>query len=89
MSINTTRRYYLLKRLRARERCLEEDAWIGKQAAEPGAALPSTFPSLTALADAGYTTAEDIRGASTSELRRFARLSQSQAEAVLTALAAL
>lgn len=87
--VKTTRRYYLLKRLALRRQCLEEDAFIGKQAAEPGTALPATFPSLSVLVTAGYSTREDLDGADVAELRRATTLTKPQAEAVLAALAAL
>jgi hypothetical protein len=88
VSVLTTRRYYLLKRLAARRDCLEEDAWIHKQAGEPGIDLPAGFPSRAALVAAGYSTREDVNGASVQELRRYACLSRSDAEAVIAAVAA-
>jgi hypothetical protein len=78
-----------LKRLALRRQCLEEDVWVNKQEAEPGVLLPATFPSLSVLSTAGYTTVEDLDGADTHELRRATGMSQRQAEAVLAALAAL
>ena len=63
--------------------------WIGKQAAEPGVALPSTFPFLSQLAAVGYTAREDLDGADVRELTRNAGLSKRDAEAVLAAFAAL
>lgn len=89
MAVNSTRRYYLLKRLYARRACLEEDAWIGKQQALPGVVLPADFPSLAALVAAGYSTREDLDGAAVAELEEFAKLTTREAEAVIAALAAL
>lgn len=85
----STRRYYLLKRLSLRSRCLEEDPWTSKQASEPGTALPSGFPYLTTLDPAGYTTREDLDGATVDELREFCSLTVEQAKRVLAAAAAL
>lgn len=63
------RRYYLLKRIAARE---QDDGlepfWHGKQLAEPGNALPVDFPLLTELECAGYVAIEDLDGASECEL---------------------
>jgi hypothetical protein len=88
--VKSVRRYYLLERLAA---CAREDFAIGsvfraKQEATSGTALPVDFPSLTLLAPAGYSTVEDIDGADLEELQ-CAGLTIKQAEAVLTALAAL
>ena len=89
MSVNSKRRYYLLKRLQARRHCREEDAWIGKQAALGGNALPASFPHLAALTAAGYSTTEDLTGAAPDELVEFVNLSFRDAAAVLAALSAL
>lgn len=89
MSVNSKRRYYLLKRLHARRFCYEEDAWIVKQAAIAGTALPASFPHLGALATAGYSTTEDLNGAAQAELVEFAKLNPRDADVVLAALAAL
>jgi hypothetical protein len=89
VAVNSVRRYYLLKRLFARQMCLEEDAWAAKQAATPGTGLPADFPARAALVAAGYTTREDVDGAEVRELRRFAKLSTAEAEAVIAAVAAL
>lgn len=89
MAINSTRRYYLLKRLDYRERCIEEDPWKSKQEGEPATALPADFPHSAELAAAGYTAIEDIDGSTVAELRRFCSLTSREAEKVLAALAAL
>lgn len=89
MAVNTKRRYYLQKRLHARRHCLEEDAWIAKQAAHVGTALPAAFPHLAALNSAGYSTTDDLNGATTDELVEFVNLSYRDAAAVLRAAAAL
>lgn len=86
--LNRPRRYYLQKRLRARQLCLEEGIWKGKQEDEPATALAPDFPNRAALVAAGYTALEDLDGASTQELKRFVRLSSQEAEAVLAATAA-
>lgn len=85
--IYTTRRFYLLKRIAASEAGERAIAsvWKTKQEAEPGTALSNSFPSRSALADVGYTTLEDLRGASIDELVSIG-LSTPEAEAVLAAL---
>lgn len=65
------------------------DVWHAKQDGEPGVALPAGFPTKDELAAAGYTTVEDIDGADVEELEDYVGISQFQATAVLTALAAL
>jgi len=88
------RRYYLHKRkyTLAREDGIT-DAWHSKQDEEPGTALPATFPSLTKLAAAFYTTVEDLDGADTVELTdpiaTGAGLTSRESAAVLAALAPL
>ena len=84
------RRYYLLKARAADDRCEEAsaDMWRGKQQAQPGSALPATFPVLEKLSCAGYTTVEDIDGADECELVD-AGLTRTEAEVVLAELAAL
>lgn len=88
---NSARRFYLMKRLSAREvgMCATELVWRGKQEAVPGTALPDGFPSRTALADVGYTAKEDLDGADCDELADYVGLSPSQSEAVFAALAAI
>lgn len=83
------RRFYLLKRQESK-RLYEglASVWQEKQEREPGQPLPGSFPSLTKLAAAGYTTIEDLDGADQIELRR-AGLSRSEADAALAALAKL
>lgn len=90
-TITTVRRYYLLKAQAAALLCdiALKLTWLGKQQGEPGVPLPSGFPSLAALTAANYTTVEDLTGAGTIELVEQASLTTKQAEAVLTALAAL
>lgn len=83
----SVRRYYLRKRLRARE--VGDDAlestWQAKQEAEPGSSLASTFPHVEALEALGYTTTEDLDGADVDELA-CAGLKRRQAEDVIGAL---
>ena len=88
MSVLSTRRYYLLKRLFLRRNCLEEDVWVGKQQAEPGVALPPEYPSLARLTELGYSTVEDLNGATSDELLDQG-LTKREAAAVLAALAPL
>ena len=52
-------------------------------------ALPLTFPLLSQLSAAHYTTVEDLTGADVAELRRRVQLKTSEAQAVLKALADL
>lgn len=69
-SITTLRRFYLLKRRKARafgDKGLE-GVWRQKQEAESGTALAATFPAFAALSSAGYTTEEDLDGADIDEL---------------------
>lgn len=86
------RRYYLRKRiyeLRHGSRSGQDGIWRAKQEAEPGVALPATFPFLSShLAPCGYETVEDLDGASVDELRELG-LTRLEAEAVLAALAPL
>ncbi len=86
-ALGSARRYYLSKRRQAEEagdRALAA-VWQSKQLSEPGEALPDTFPSREQLAPAGYTTFEDLRGASTEELVN-AGLPLYEAAAALAAL---
>lgn len=86
-SVGTPRRYYLGKRIDAAlvgDTALEL-AWAAKQEAQPGTALPTSFPYRTALAALGYTTTEDLTGADATELQ-FAGLTPSQADDVIAAL---
>jgi len=80
-------------RMRMNERRLGngqlESVWRYKQEAQPGNGLPSTFPFLTTLSDAGYTTREDLDGADLYELYAIAGLGQRDAQVVLDAFAAL
>ena len=87
----TARRYYLRKRLfEQRNHDPEglEAVWQSKQEAEPGTALPATFPFIDILSACGYTTEVDLDGANVDELRELG-LSRLQAEKVLAALAPL
>jgi hypothetical protein len=85
------RRYLLLKRLAFRE--TESFALQGvyrqKQEAQPGTALPAGFPFFASLTAAGYTTQEDLVGATRDELSRYVGISSRDADAVLTAFADL
>lgn len=91
MAIKTARRHALLKVYAHLARCEWELAavWRSKQDARPGTALAATFPLLTKLAAARYTTKEDLDGADAGELVTNAALSRQEAEAVLRAVAAL
>lgn len=86
--LNTNRRFFLLKRLSAREvgNGAIELVWKGKQEAEPGTVLPDGFPSKTELSAVGYTTDTDLDGADADELAEYVGLSASQSEAVFAAL---
>jgi len=89
--VGTARHYYLLNRLAADQRTefAVRDVWKGKQEAEPGTALPTSFPSYAALSAIGYTTKEDLDGADADELVETVGLSQSEAAAVMAAVATL
>lgn len=89
--VSNARRYCLLK-----SQATADDGewglsatWLGKQELRPGTALPLDFPLRVLLAAAHYTTAEDLEGADSAELRKRAGLNSSQAVAVFAALAAL
>lgn len=87
MTIGTPRRYYLLKRYAAKARRDPlEGTWRAKQEETAGAALPHDFPSRAKLVAAGYSTAEDLRGADAAELMTNASLSRREATAALAAL---
>lgn len=85
----TVRRYYLLKRLAARRMCEEEGVWISKQEGQPGTSLPPDFPFRAQLVEAGYSTSEDVDGASLDELYEFVGLFALEAATVIAAVAAL
>lgn len=89
--INTLRRFWLLSKIEASRRLEFAIAAVhlGKQQELPGTALPATFPYLSQLSAAGYTTKEDINGADQTELMENVGLGPIQANAVLSALAAL
>lgn len=86
----SARRYYLLSAQSESLNSfgLELDLYR-KQIEEPGVPLPIDFPHRAALATAHYTTVEDLTGAGTQELIDQVSLTTKQADAVLTALAAL
>lgn len=86
-SINTLRRFYLLKRLRARaigDKGLE-GVWRHKQETQAGTELAAAFPARAALVAAGYSTEEDLDGADVDELVS-AGLTYHDATAALAAL---
>jgi hypothetical protein len=87
--VRSPRRYYLLKRLAARRDCLEEGVWQDKQEAVGATALPDDFPYRAELAVAGYTTADDVDGATPDELLEFAGLDSRAAAFVIAAVAAV
>jgi len=62
-----------------------EFVWLAKQLELPGQALPDGFPHRARLADAGYSTVEDLEGVTVKELQQ-AGLSRREASAVLAAL---
>jgi len=82
----TPRRYYLRKRLASRlTRDGLEAVWHAKQDEVPGEPLAEGFPHRSRLASAGYSTVEDLDGATVKELQQ-AGLSRREATAVLAAL---
>jgi len=89
--IGTLRRFYLLKRITAKN--LDDLAlsavWQSKQEEQPGVELPATFPSKTTLAAIGYVAKEDLDGADADELIQYAGLTRRAADAVVAAHAAL
>jgi hypothetical protein len=89
-TIKSRRRYCLLKRryhLQSGDEALAA-VWRAKQALVDATALPATFPALSKLTAAGYTTKEDLDGADDSELVE-AGLNLSEARAAIAALAQL
>ncbi len=87
-TINSHRRYCLLKRLVTQSRDESITAqWRAKQEEVAGTALPSSFPNLSLLGTF-YTTVEDLNGADVAELRDLG-LTKKQAEAVIAAAAPL
>ena len=84
---SSPRRYYLHKRIAARQGLTEdlETVWQAKQEAEAGTALAATFPHRAALVAVGYSTAEDLDGADVEELRR-AGFTIRQAQEIIGAL---
>jgi len=85
--VPTPRRYFLLARQNAWDEGVAA-VWRAKQEAQPGTALPESFPARAALAAAGYTTVEDLDGANESELSG-AGLSTREARDVISAAKAL
>lgn len=89
--IKTPRRYYLSRRryfLTVEYDAAMAGAWRSKQEAEPGTALPSTFPFLSRLATECYETEEDLDGADECELID-AGFTQWEARTILAALVPL
>lgn len=87
MSVDSARRYCLLKR-RASAQRLDvplASAWHAKQLAEPGESLAEGFPLRARLAAAGYVAREDLLGATVEELQQ-AGFTSREAAAVLAAL---
>lgn len=84
------RRYCLYKRLNARDErnTALELLWKGYQEAQPGTELPGDFPARSKLVSAGYVADADLVGADADELRDYARLTPSEATAVLAAVEA-
>lgn len=87
MSVESARRYYLLKGQAAARRYdfPLASAWHGKQLAEPGESLAEGFPLRARLASAGYVAREDLLGATVEELQQ-AGFTSREAAAVLAAL---
>lgn len=82
------RRYYLLKMRAARstlDRALAS-TWQAKHDAEPGTPLVISTPGYSRLVAAGYTSVEDLDGATVAELVRETGVSRREAEAALAAL---
>jgi hypothetical protein len=87
--VTSPRRFYLLKRLVAVAACSSlASTWRAKQEAEPGTALPTTFPHRDRLVAAGYSTKEDLDGADATELA-WSGFGSRDATAILEAWAAL
>lgn len=86
-SLGSVRRFYLSKRRSALAAGDSDLAgvWRAKQEAQPGTSLPSSVPGAAALEAAGYTTYEDLQGASVNELVG-AGISLTDATAALAAL---
>lgn len=81
------RRYYGRKAQAARKEGNPlYEAWLAKQLGQPGTALPSDFPYLSALNDSGYYAVEDLYGADALELLRVANLTNQESARVLAAL---
>lgn len=83
------RRYCLYKRFNARDeqsRALEL-LWRGYQEAQPGTALPESFPARAKLVAVGYAAGADLFGADQAELQDYARLTNTEAAAVIAAAA--
>lgn len=89
-AIKSRRRYCLLKRrhyLKYGDETLAA-VWRAKQGLVDASLLPATFPALSKLTAAGYTTKEDLDGADADELVE-AGLNISEARAAIAALAQL
>lgn len=91
MAVKNARRYALLQSYveLSRDEMGLAGFWRAKQEERTGAALPVTFPFMSRLTAARYTTEEDLDGADADELQANAGLSRREAQAVLTAAAAL
>lgn len=85
--IPTARRFYLLLRRNAWDEGIAA-VWRAKQEAQPGTVLPDPFPARASLAAAGYTTVEDLAGATEDELIN-AGLSTHEARTALKAISTL
>lgn len=88
----TYRRYLLLKELAARALGFDglAAAWKGYRLERTsGTALPDTFPFRALLTSIGYSTYEDVDGATIDELLRYTPLGTVDAQSVLTAHRAL
>lgn len=86
-TINSVRRYYLLKRFASQQACDGlEQVWRGKQEAAPGVPLSDSFPYRSRLVEQGYSTVEDLNGADVCELQTHC-FSPVEAAEILTALA--
>lgn len=89
--MGSIRHAYLLNRIACDERAelAGRDVWRGKQEAQPGTPLATTFPFYTRLIAVGYTTKEDLDGATANELMSTVGLNQRDTDIVLAAFAKL
>ena len=89
--IGSLRRFYLLKRLTARDLGDGMDGiWRSKQEEVVGTPLPAEFPFRSRLSEVGYVAKEDFDiGIDADELVKYVLLSPREADVVIAAHAAL